>query len=102
MADTIPDIGVNGADWTDLNDVSSIAAGTACEVTNNTQFATAETVIRVAIASSKPAADDNDIGIKLTTTAYPAHTYEFPSGENTIWAKCEGGAASGAVRIRAV
>ena len=94
MPDTINDITVSATVYSDVNTLSSIAAGTALVIENKSNVE-----VRLQISASQPAANSTDgeilygggtvNSIKLVT-----------AGENKVWAKAVKGSVSAKLNIQ--
>jgi hypothetical protein len=91
MADTIPDVQLSNTQFTDINTVSGIVAGTAIVISNKTSAygRNGESDFLIQISASQPANDSKDGEILPPSPA--ANSVKFiSSGENTVWAKSLG------------
>ena len=102
MADTIADIQVSGDDWSDVNTLTSIAAGTEIQITNNSVPELGSGYVRIAIAASKPSATLKNFGKRLTPLSKPGHTLNIAAGNNKVWAKCEAEGQSAFLNVEVV
>ena len=94
MADTIADIPVSATVYSDVNTLSSIAAGTALVLTNKTS-----TPIRLQIASSQPAAN-SEAGEIIYGGGSVDSIKLVTAGENTVWAKAAEGSVAGKLNVQ--
>lgn len=77
MANTLESVDLTGEDWVDLNTLSTVPAGTAIDIQNQSS-----SPIMVAISPTKPALTFRGFVIPADLSAVAS----IASGESTVWA----------------
>ena len=94
MANTIPDIRVSNTEYSDVNDLSGVAAGVPLVLTNKST-----SNLRVQIAVGQPAAN-SEAGEVLYPGPDTTSIKIITAGESTVWAIALGYTSSAPLSIQ--